>query len=570
MADWGLYSALRVNEDFDSKREYKRLENESLAQQIGISSLVQKEQEAAQESYSEYMDEVSKMDVLPQSKKSVMKLIKEKQEPIVQRLAEFSGDYEKFMYAGGHELLTQFKNDVAESDVVKNAMLSKLSYVRGITAEDDPNLWTRPVNVEGRDANGQPMLYENIPWKKAQELFDDGLVDVLPYAGSIKAPQMSKYFEFMKKNLKDANSPYTAQLMTPSDYQMFADMDYPNDPWVGQALSSQVQTMYQDPANYQYWHALKRPKSTSTNVGSYKGITSSNYVDMFAQMLNIQPDSGFHTDKWISYDQFGNVSEDHPKDANNNALPLRMNWNSAPIPADLLTSTLDLLGATIYERGDDNIPFVTFPQGTLLVNPYTGDKVPLSTQDHYSGGTDFTGGNDAKDGIPLSSLINQVFVGNSQDMSGVRLKQGIYISGRFHVPEKYGENSGVTTDRIFLRPDDVNPDYEGNFFDGQKKFSTEATGNFMIEIPDNNATRLGLFNNLKWKGYNQLGVSGNLYNPAIVQQDYMMVQDAINELIQTNHTPDEIMQFLDQAINSGMYNASEIEAIQNIASQMTQ
>ena len=25
-------------------------------------------------------------------------------------------------------------------------------------------------------------------------------------------------------------------------------------------------------------------------------------------------------------------------------------------------------------------------------------------------------------------------------MSGVRLKQGIYISGRFHVPETYGEN----------------------------------------------------------------------------------------------------------------------------------
>tara|TARA_R110002020_G_scaffold2532_13_gene12199 strand:+ start:2323 stop:4032 length:1710 start_codon:yes stop_codon:yes gene_type:complete len=568
MADWGLYSALRVNEDFDSKREYKRLENESLAQQIGISSLVQKEQEAAQQSYSEYMDEVSKMDVLPQSKKSVMKLIKEKQEPIVQRLAEFSGDYEKFMYAGGHELLTQFKNDVAESDVVKNAMLSKLSYVRGITAEDDPNLWTRPVNVEGRDANGQPMLYENIPWKKAQELFDDGLVDVLPYAGSIKAPQMSKYFEFMKKNLKDANSPYTAQLMTPSDYQMFADMDYPNDPWVGQALSSQVQTMYQDPANYQYWHALKRPKST-TGVGNYKGITSSNYVDMFAQMLNIQPDSGFKTDTWVSYDQFGNVSEDHPKDADRNPLPIQMNWNSAPIPADLLNSTLDLLGATIYERGDEKIPFVTFPQGTLLVNPYTGDKVPLSTQHHFSGGTDFTGGNDAEDGIPLSNLINQVFVGNSQDMSGVRLKQGIYISGRFHVPETYGENSGVTTDRSFFRPDKVQGRYEGGFTDGQKSWSTEGTMNWMIEIPDNNATRLGLFNNLKWKGYNSLGVSGNLYNPGIVQQDYTDVQDAINDLINNNYNPDEIMQFLDQAIQSGMYTSSQIQSMQNIASQMT-
>ena len=569
MADWGLYSALRVNEDFDSKREYKRLENESLANQIGISSLVQKEQEAAQQSYSEYMDEVSKMDVLPQSKKSVMKLIKEKQEPIVQRLAEFSGDYEKFMYAGGHELLTQFKNDVAESDVVKNAMLSKLSYVRGITAEDDPNLWTRPVNVEGRDANGQPMLYENIPWKKAQELFDDGLVDVLPYAGSIKAPQMSKYFEFMKKNLKDANSPYTAQLMTPSDYQMFADMDYPNDPWVGQALSSQVQTMYQDPANYQYWHALKRPKST-TGVGSYKGITSSNYIDMFAQMLNMEPDSGFKTDTWVSYDEFGNVSDDHPKDADSNPLPIQMNWGASAVPIDQLNEYLALIGAKQYERGDDKIPYVTFPQGTLLVNPYTGEQVPLSSAHHFSGGTDFTGGNDAEDGIPLSNIKNQVFIGNSQDMNGVRLKQGVYLSGRFHVPEKYGENSGVTTDRRFYRPDKVQGRYEGGFTDGQKSWSTEGTMNWMINIPDNNATRIGLFNAFKYKGYNSLGVSGNLYHPAIVQQDYTDVQSAIDDLINNNYNPDEIMQFLDQAIQSGMYTSSQIQSMQNIRSQMTQ
>jgi hypothetical protein len=210
MADWGLYSALRGTDDWQTKRQDKKMNLLAAEKQNQMQQQKVAESAAAEADVAKYMEELQNLEVLPEDQERVSQAEKQARQKIVAGIAANNGDLRKYMSSGGVTALSQYKTNVMQSEAVKQAGVNKVNLQNYLTQDAKGNQRHRMVDVtlpvmrDGQqvvDENGQPLTEtKKMSWQDQYALYKEGKIKQLNYNGSetrikLGIEDFSKYYK---------------------------------------------------------------------------------------------------------------------------------------------------------------------------------------------------------------------------------------------------------------------------------------------------------------------------------------------------------------------------------------
>jgi hypothetical protein len=218
MPDFGLYMALRGQDDWQTKRADARF-NMAIAEKRE-----QRAQQALNESIQmdagivQAMDAMKNLDVLPQDRERVKAVELEARKKIKQGIAKYNGDLKKFLASGGNTIMADYKNSVLQSEEVANAMQNKMNlqtYLQDRSA--NKRAMSVTVDIPFTDENGQQMMKPTrMTMEEQVKLFNEGKIKKLTYSGAENKINLG--IEDFSKMFKDPKNPYSADnYVTESD-----------------------------------------------------------------------------------------------------------------------------------------------------------------------------------------------------------------------------------------------------------------------------------------------------------------------------------------------------------------
>lgn len=228
-ADWGLYSALRGQDNWAQKRQDKMdnlmmLERREKKAEDNLAKEAQLEQGMQQ-----YFDEISKLDALAEDQGRIQEEEKNARRNIYKGIAAVNGNLKAYMSTGGISALSEYKRTVLGSEAVKNAALNKVNMSNFIKDRSEGK-YIKKVNVEipvmdgdkpKLDKNGNPITRtEEVTVEKEIELFQDGIIKKINYNGSERKVKLDP-LKF-SKTTKNPNDPYNAAVVTTDDVYAYA------------------------------------------------------------------------------------------------------------------------------------------------------------------------------------------------------------------------------------------------------------------------------------------------------------------------------------------------------------
>jgi len=210
MADFGLYSALRGTDDFQTKRADAAMAMQiaSIRQQTAQQNL--QKQMQMEEGMQSAFDAMANLDVLTEDGDRIKALERESRKKIVQGVAKYGGDLAKYMASGGVSDLHQYKNSIMQSEEYKNAVANKIN-LKAYMDDRSKDLFEKQTTVDAPvidPKTGQTIM---VPTKMnmAQQLslFQQGKINRLNYAGAEKKIDLG--IEDFNKMIKDPSKPYS-------------------------------------------------------------------------------------------------------------------------------------------------------------------------------------------------------------------------------------------------------------------------------------------------------------------------------------------------------------------------
>lgn len=229
-ADWGLYSALRGQDNWAQKRQDKMqslmmLERREQKSQQNLDKQMQLEQ-----GMQNYFDEIAKIDALAEDQGRIQEKEKESRRNIYKGIAAVNGNLKAYMSTGGISALSEYKRDVLGSDAVKNAALNKVNMTNFIKDKSEGK-YVKNVEVEvpvmekdgvtPKVKDGKPVTEKRIVTMEEQaKLFKDGVITKLSYNGAERKVKLDP-LKF-SKTTKNPNDPYTAYAVTTDDMYNYA------------------------------------------------------------------------------------------------------------------------------------------------------------------------------------------------------------------------------------------------------------------------------------------------------------------------------------------------------------
>jgi len=218
MADWGLYSALRGTDDWQTKRDDKKMnllaaEKMEQRQQKKVA-----ESAAAEADIAKYMQELQNMEVLPEDQERVSQAEKQARQKIVAGIAKSNGDLRQYMSTGGITALNDYKTNVMQSEAVKQAGVNKVNLTNYLKQEEKGNQRHKLVDVtvplfeaDGQtpqvDADGNQLTEtKKMSWQDQYDLYKKGVIKQLNYNGSEK--KIDVRIEDFNKMYKNPANPY--------------------------------------------------------------------------------------------------------------------------------------------------------------------------------------------------------------------------------------------------------------------------------------------------------------------------------------------------------------------------
>lgn len=214
MADWGLYSALRYQDDWATKRRDKMMEMQVLKEmnQIAESDLQQQQQMEA--GLVDYMNKVNEMNILAKDQEKVNAIELEERKKIISGISKYNGDLRKYMMSGGITQLNNYKNSIVNSEIAKRAQANKLNYDAALKAKQSGK-HLAPVYLRYRGDNGE--MQEGLAsWEQQMALFEQNRVDNVSFAGATDPIKVDPKMFF--DNVKDPNNPYVSHAVTWDDF----------------------------------------------------------------------------------------------------------------------------------------------------------------------------------------------------------------------------------------------------------------------------------------------------------------------------------------------------------------
>lgn len=210
-ADWGLYSALRTRDDWQTKRADAQMNMAATQQHRADLEKDVEQRQAYHAKIAEMTDTLANMDVLPEDQERVRQVEKDSRRKIYEGLNKYNGDPKRFMSAGGVSTLMDYKNSVLQSTQVKEAINNKASLAMYLDAAKSGK-YIKPIQMESVEvdpATGQEITVpKNVPWEEQYRMYKKGEITSLMFNGAedvidIKAED----FWDSPKNAYDAYSP---------------------------------------------------------------------------------------------------------------------------------------------------------------------------------------------------------------------------------------------------------------------------------------------------------------------------------------------------------------------------
>lgn len=157
----------------------------------------------------EYFNTINELDVLEQDKGRISAEEKRLRMDVLNKVKQYNGNLEHFMYGGGAGTMQSYHNNLMESEAVKNAMANKFNYGQWMHAQAN-GLFVKDVGVEmpvlDPETGEMRMERRKVSMDEAHGLFEKGVIDKLPYDGAEKDIKVGP--EMFQQIYKDPRNPY--------------------------------------------------------------------------------------------------------------------------------------------------------------------------------------------------------------------------------------------------------------------------------------------------------------------------------------------------------------------------
>lgn len=238
MADWGLYSALRYQDDWATRRQDKMVEMQVLEKMQGIAEKDLQQQQQMEAGLVDYMDKIKQMNTLAKDQEKLNQLYREEMKTIVKGISNVNGDLRKYMMSGGITQLNNFKNAIVNSELAKQAQVNKLNYDAAVKAmQEGKHLAPSIVRYRGNDGEIKEGL---ATWQQQMALFEQNRIDQITFSGATDPIKVDPKLFF--DNVKDPNNPYYAHDVTWDDFHKAATAMGAPDWYAHELANDYIQT----------------------------------------------------------------------------------------------------------------------------------------------------------------------------------------------------------------------------------------------------------------------------------------------------------------------------------------
>ena len=298
--DWGLYSAIRTQDNWAQRRQDKAMNLAIVEKQAKTEQLKGAQSMAAEEEINKYFDEMASMDTLIEDQGRIQEVEKSSRANIIKGIAQNNGDLSKYMSSGGISELHEYKNSILQSEEVQTAKSNKESMHSIIADKKKGDRWFPPVEVETQalapdgspkvDAEGNPIKVKRMASIDDQmALFRDGQITRINYNGSEKKVKMNPMT--FKSKPKNGLNPYSKDnIVTASNIVFEATQNGASKEYANKLADDYVQMVNRAKENGQdatwKWGNLSEEQrqldmaklSSTKNSGGSKGTVIQNQV----------------------------------------------------------------------------------------------------------------------------------------------------------------------------------------------------------------------------------------------------------------------------------------------------
>jgi hypothetical protein len=218
--DFALYEGLQNKSNiFEVKAQNRQMEMQILQAMDQRSEMKLAKQAEIDAKMQEYYNSINELDVLEQDKERISATEKMLRGDVINKVIQYNGNLQHFMYGGGAGTLQAYQNNLMESEAVKGAIANKTNKAQWDHAQAN-GLWVKDVGVEvptlDPETGEMVMQPKKVSMNEAWELFEKGVIDKLPYDGAEKDIDVGP--EFFQKIYKDPRNPYSQDTaVTPQD-----------------------------------------------------------------------------------------------------------------------------------------------------------------------------------------------------------------------------------------------------------------------------------------------------------------------------------------------------------------
>lgn len=199
MADFGLYKALTVKDDFATKRQDAQFNLQNLQQQSAIQEKIMQENLLAQEQINKTFSELAALPYLPEDMQQIKNKMMEDKKFVAESIRNAGGDLRKFMMAGGSTILNNYKNGILTSKEVGDAKYN------AVTQE----MITKSKAEGYRPAHPLYSTYEELEQSRfAEDNPNKGRID---FRGNIKTIDYKSAVEFALRNTPQKKGAVSAE-----------------------------------------------------------------------------------------------------------------------------------------------------------------------------------------------------------------------------------------------------------------------------------------------------------------------------------------------------------------------
>ena len=210
MADWGLYTALRGQNNWAQKRADAQFSLQMTEALRAKRAKENKERMAMAAKFLEDQNAVQNLDVLKEDQNRIQGLEKTARQNVVAGIAKYDGDINKYMNSGGLMAVNDYQQKILQSDEYKNAIQNKTNMMLWMKDRASGDKWMKGVEVEKEfddGKGGKEKRMVNTTMEEQLKLFQDGKINNFKYNGSEKKINVNP--ALFKKSIKDATKPYS-------------------------------------------------------------------------------------------------------------------------------------------------------------------------------------------------------------------------------------------------------------------------------------------------------------------------------------------------------------------------